>query len=154
MLLFRCMCICFVRKWAYEMLKLLHNHMWLLLSQTHPFFTSCGICILYIFRRKLSKNCKKKKKKKRFHVFVAYINEGLRDQLTWYIALINKPHVVNNFFAFLEATDEHCFDAFIPRYKIKPWVWKSNHRNALLCWWKSDLYRNSDFWCWVLKVFY
>ena len=28
-----------------------------------------------------------------------------------------------------------------------------NHRNAVLCWWKSDLYRNRDFWRWVFKVF-
>ena len=27
------------------------------------------------------------------------------------------------------------------------------HRNALLCRWKSDLYRNRDFWHWVFKVF-
>ena len=47
--------------------------------------------------------------------------------LTWDITLINKPHVVNNFFAFLKAADEHCYDAFFRRYKVKPWVWKSNH---------------------------
>ena len=67
-------------------------------------------------------------------------------------ALINRPHVVNFFFAFCLKPAEHCYDAFPPWY-VKPRVWKSNHRNALLCQWKSDLYRNMTFWRWVLKVF-
>ena len=65
--------------------------------------------------------------------------------------LINKPCVVK-VFSLLKAA-EHCYDALLPRYKVKPRVWKSYHRNALLSKWKSDLYGNSDFWCWVFKVF-
>ena len=72
--------------------------------------------------------------------------------LTWDIALINKPRVVIFFSFFCLKAAEHCYDAFPPWY-AKPWVWKSNHRNALLCQRKSDLYRNMTFWRWVLKVF-
>ena len=110
----------------------------MLLSQTQSI-----LHFLWNFLRKLSKNCKKTH---RFHVFVAYINRCFWDQF-------NKwPCIVKFFFAFLKAA-EHCYDALLSRYKVKPWVWKSNHRNALLSKWKSDLYRNSDFWHWVFKVF-
>ena len=92
----------------------------------NPFFISCEIYFIYIFCENFQKTVKKTH---RFHVFVAYI-----------------------FFAFLKAAED-CYDALLPRYKVKPWVWKSNHTNALLCKWKSNLYRNSDFWRWVFKVF-
>ena len=98
---------------------------------------------IYIFYENFQKNVKKTH---RFHVFVAYINRCLRDQFN------KRPYPVNIFLAFLKAA-EHCYDALLSRCKVKPWVWKSNHRNALLCKWKSDLYGNSDFWRWVFKVF-
>ena len=109
----------------------------------NPFFISCEIYFIYIFCENFQKNVKKNH---RFHVFVAYINRYLRDQFN------KRPCAVKFFFAFPEAA-EHCYDALLSRCKVKPWVWKSNHRNALLCKWKSDLYGNSDFWCWVFKVF-
>ena len=58
----------------------------------------------------------------RFHGFVAYSGINARVSaisLTRDIVLINKPHVVKKFFAFLKAA-EHCYDAFLPRYKVKP----------------------------------
>ena len=84
---------------------------------------------------------------------MAYINACLRDPS-------NMRHRANKetsrgnffFFAFCLKAAEHCYDAFPPWY-VKPRVWKSNHRNALLCQWKSDLYRNMIFWRWILKVF-
>ena len=105
----------------------------------NPFFITCEIYFIYIFYENFEKNVKKTH---RFHVFVAYINRCLN----------KRPYPVNIFFAFLKAA-EHCYDALLSRCKVKPWVWKSNHRNALLCKWKSDLYGNSDFWRWVFKVF-
>ena len=109
----------------------------------NPFFITCEIYFIYIFYENFQKNVKKPH---RFHVFVAYINRCLRDQFN------KRPCPVNIFFAFLKAA-EHCYDALLSRCKVKPWVWKSNHTNALLCKWKSDLYGNSDFWRWVFKVF-
>ena len=97
-----------------------------------------------IFPRKLSKNCKKNPW---ISCFCGIYTRVSAINLTCDIALINKPHVVKKF-AFLKAA-EHCYAAFLPRYKVRPWVSKSNHRNALLCQWKSD----SDFWRWVFKVF-
>ena len=65
----------------------------------NPFFISCGIYILYIFPRKLSKNCKKIPK---ISCFCGKYKRVSAISLTWDIALINKPHVVNNFSLFLQ----------------------------------------------------
>ena len=65
----------------------------------NPFFISRGIYILYIFPRKLSKNCKKIPK---ISCFCGKYKRVSAISLTWDIALINKPHVVNNFSLFLK----------------------------------------------------
>ena len=91
----------------------------------HSSFPVEYIYILHIFRENFQKTVKKNIE----FMFLWHIKTRVSAiSLTWDIALINKPHVVNIFFAFLKAADEHCYDVFLPRYKVKPWVWKSNHK--------------------------
>ena len=83
----------------------------LFLSQTQ--FIFCFLynnCYIFFHKKNFEKLLKKPH---RFHVFVAYINACLRDQFNMRHRVINKPRVVNFFFAYLKAA-EHRYDAFLP----------------------------------------